>query len=69
MSRLKVLVGDVFTDSDGSQMTVLGIDVEEDRVVVEDEDGNHGVMSLGDMLDEIRSGELERVDPEESEQE
>jgi hypothetical protein len=68
MSRLKVLVSDVFNDSDGSQMTILGIDVEGDRVVFEDEDGDQGVMSLSDMLDEIRSGELERAD-EEPEQE
>ena len=66
MSRSKIRVGDAF-ESDEEELTVVEIDSGADLVVAQDETGEEVALSLKVMLEDIRSGELRRVEPDDDE--
>lgn len=58
---LGIFQGQIFATTDGTEITVLDLDPEAERVLIETVDFGQGVMELGVLLRAIRSGELTTV--------
>ncbi len=58
----KILCGHTYGTTDGEEFTVVDLDPKNGRVIIEASDGHQGVIDLDDMLEAIRTGEIESVD-------
>jgi hypothetical protein len=65
----KIFCDEVYATQHGEEFSIGQISIEGGYVTIENSQGHEGVMALNELLKAIRTGEIVRVDGDESEQE